>query len=445
MRGSNVWIHSRFNNTDFRMTAVDDLLSSVNQSSLGNLQAQRRRNIGLSAVLSFFTGVFVQVSMPLTDLYEVPNARGMFFALLLGIFAFQFVSGKPVRIGSPLLMSYLGLSVVLGIGLAYSRAPMYGTTKLILVCSYFWLLGTVIYNLIQNVEIGKAFLSGLFVGGLLLVGIVAVEFGNPAHLFNNANRFYRLRFGGDGNPIMLARHLALAITIIIMYVAIRRKWMDWIWSTPLLLVTLAYLVGTGSKGPILALVLSCIVTAIVFLKGIVARLSLTLCIVSIVLVGAIGGLEWLPKGFVEERFSDKVQNLSLRLPVYQDVVRVLFESDVSSLLVGHGTGDFGYFTLGHDGRAYPHNVLLEVAYENGLIGLTMLVVALAYPLVAVLRIARRSLQYSHSVLLAGLSASYISSVINAQFTGDLGANLLIGMFGAATMRMCLLNSTEVES
>nr|WP_281720405.1 O-antigen ligase family protein [Nitrosomonas nitrosa] len=424
------------------MTAVDDLPSSVKHSSLGNPQTQRRRKIGLSTALSFSTGMFVQVSMPLTDLYEVPNARGMFFALVLGIFAFQFLSGKSVRIGSPLLMSYLMLSVVLAIGIAYSRAPMYGTTKLVLVCSYFWLLGTVTYNLVQDVENGKAFLAGLFFGGLLLVGIVAAEFGNPAQLLSNANRFYRLRFGGDGNPIMLARHLALAITIVIMYVAIRRKGLDWIWSIPLVLVTLAYLVGTGSKGPILALALSYILMGMIFLNGIVARLSLTLCIVSMVLLGALGGLEWLPRGFVEERFSDKVQNLSLRLPLYRDVVHVLFESDATSLLVGHGTGDFGYFALGHDGRDYPHNVLLEVAYENGLIGVSMLVMALAYPLVAVLRRAKRSLVYNHRVLLAGLSAIYVSSVINAQFTGDLGANLLIGMFGAATTSMSLSNSAD---
>jgi O-antigen ligase len=105
------------------------------------------------------------------------------------------------------------------------------------------------------------------------------------------------------------------------------------------------------------------------------------------------------------------------------------------MLVGHGTGDYGYFASGHDERAYPHNVLLEVAYENGLIGVVLLVAALSCPLMAVLRTAQHQLEYQHRMLLAGLSAAYVSSVINAQFSGDLGANLLIGMFGAATTSM----------
>lgn len=244
---------------------------------------------------------------------------------------------------------------------------------------------------------------------------------------------------------MLARHLALAITTVIMYVALRRKWIDWVWGIPLILLALAYLVGTGSKGPLLGLILSCVITAMLFIKGIVARLSLTLCIIGIVLVAVIGGLELLPKAFIEERFTEKVQNLSLRLPAYTDVVHKLLRSDATNLLVGYGTGDYGYFALGHDGRAYPHNVILEVAYENGLIGVALLIVALTYPLAAVLRRTKRPLVHSHRVLLAGLSAIYISSVINAQFTGDLGANLLIGMFGAATTSMSLIGPADEET
>ena len=205
--------------------------------------------------------------MPLTDLYEVPNVRAVFFALILGVFALRFLSGQPIKMGSFLLMSYLGLSIVLAAGILYSRAPIYGTTKVILVCSYFWLLGTVIYNLINDLTIGKAFLAGLFVGGLMLIGIIAIEFGNPIQLFRNTNRFFRLRFGEDGNPIMLGRHLALAITIIVTYVAVRRRWIDLAWSIPLGLLAFVYLVATGSKGPLLALLSSFVMTPLLILRG----------------------------------------------------------------------------------------------------------------------------------------------------------------------------------
>jgi O-antigen ligase len=78
-------------------------------------------------------------------------------------------------------------------------------------------------------------------------------------------------------------------------------------------------------------------------------------------------------------------------------------------------------------------MLLEVTYENGLVGIALLLMALALPLVAVMRAAQQRVAFNQRALLAGLTASYIAAVINAQFTGDLGANLLIGMFGAATV------------
>lgn len=389
----------------------------------------------LISILAFSTGMFVQISMPLTDLYEVPNVRAVFFALILGVFVLRFLSGTAMRVGSTLLISYLSLSIVLAVGITYSRAPVYGTTKVILVCSYFWLLGTVIHNLVDDVAIGKAFLTGLFVGGLLLIGVVVIEFGNPIQLFRNANRFFRLRLGDDGNPIMLGRQLALAITIIATFVAVRLRWKDLVWSIPVGLLTLVYLVATGSKGPLLALALSFVITPLLMMRGVMGRVSLSILLMGLFSVIGVVGVEFLPKGFIEERFTEKVQNLSLRMPAYQDVMRTLFESDATQMLVGHGTGDYGYFASGHDERAYPHNVLLEVAYENGLIGVVLLVAALSCPLMAVLRTAQHQLEYQHRMLLAGLSAAYISSVINAQFSGDLGANLFIGMFGAATTSM----------
>jgi O-antigen ligase len=300
----------------------------------------------------------------------------------------------------------------------------------------------VIHNLVDDVAIGKAFLTGLFVGGLLLIGVVVIEFGNPIQLFRNANRFFRLRLGDDGNPIMLGRQLALAITIIATFVAVRLRWKDLVWSIPVGLLTLVYLVATGSKGPLLALALSFVITPLLMMRGVMGRVSLSILLMGLFSVIGVVGVEFLPKGFIEERFTEKVQNLSLRMPAYQDVMRTLFESDATQMLVGHGTGDYGYFASGHDERAYPHNVLLEVAYENGLIGVVLLVAALSCPLMAVLRTAQHQLEYQHRMLLAGLSAAYISSVINAQFSGDLGANLLIGMFGAATTSMSNLRVSD---
>lgn len=397
-----------------------------------------RRSGTMACVLAFSIGAFIQLSMPLTDLYQIPNVRGLFFAVIVAAFAFRFLSGEPIKAGSPLIMSYLAVSLFWAVAISYSRAPLYGTSKTILVASYFWALGILIYNLLEDFPAGKAFLNGLLLGGILLVGITAVEFGNPIQLVRGANRFFRLRFGEDGNPIMLARHLALALTVTVTYVVVRRKWIDLLWSVPLGLLTCAYLVATGSKGPLLALLASLVCAPIFLVRGIVARASLTILIVAVSFTGGIVLLTLLPTDFIQERFIDKIQNLSLRLPAYQATIHAILNADALELLIGHGTGDFGYLDLRRDDRAYPHNMLLEVTYENGLVGIALLLIALVLPLVSVMRAAQQRVAFNQRALLAGLTASYIAAVINAQFSGDLGANLLIGMFGAATVSIARL-------
>ncbi len=415
------------------MTAIDSF-SSAGPRLLAN------RNGTTACVLAFSIGAFIQLSMPLTDLYQIPNVRGVFFALIVAIFTFRFLSGEPIKSGSPLIMSYLALSLFWAVGISYSRAPIYGMSKAVLAASYIWALGTVIYNLIDDLRVGKAFLNGLVVGGILLVGITAAEFGNPIELIRSSNRFFRLRLGEEGNPIMLARHLALVLTTIATFVAVRRKWIDLTWSAPIGLLTCAYLVATGSKGPLLALLTSLVCAPIFLVKKTMTRLIMIVVLVAISFTGGLVLLELLPKAFIQERFIDKIQNLSLRLPGYTAAISAILNADPLALVIGHGTGDFGYLELRHDGRAYPHNLFLEVAYENGVVGLAILLTALSIPLLATMRAAKYPLYMAHKALLAGLAASYIASVINAQFSGDLGANLLIGMFGAATVSITRLEA-----
>jgi O-antigen ligase len=413
-------------------------LTATDSPSQVGAQLIARRNGTTSCVLAFAIGTFIQLSMPLTDLYQIPNVRGLFFTLIVAVFVFRFLRGEPIRTGSVFLISYMALSIFLAVGISYSRAPVYGTTKVILAASYFWVMGTVIYNLVDDISVGKAFLNGLVVGGVLLVGITAVEFGNPVEMIRGANRYFRLRFGEEGNPIMLARHLALAVTMIATFVLVRRKWIDLMWSVPIGILACAYLVATGSKGPILALLVSFVCAPIFLVKGVVARLSVTVIVVGLFLIAAIAVLEVVPKNFMEERVGEKIENLSLRLPAYKEAMDAILTSGPIALVIGHGTGDFGYLALGKDGRAYPHNVLLEVAYENGIVGLALVSTAFIFPLIAAMRAAQQRLGMSHRALLAGLAASYIASVVNAQFSGDLGANLFIGMLGAATVRSARL-------
>lgn len=47
-------------------------------------------------------------------------------------------------------------------------------------------------------------------------------------------------------------------------------------------------------------------------------------------------------------------------------------SDFTTFAFGNGIGSFGLLYMGNDGRAYPHNIFLEILFEVGLIGLILL-------------------------------------------------------------------------
>lgn len=400
------------------------------------------RSRTVSCVLVFLIGAFVQVSIPLTDLYEIPNVRGVFFAFMVAASIFRFLSGQPMNMSAPIIVVYAALVALWMVGISYSRAPIYGANKTFLVTAYFLILGIVIYNLIDDLVAAKAFIYGLGVGSIILVCIAMVEVGNPIELLRTVSRFFRLRFGEGGNPIMLARHLALAATMIVTILAVRRKRIDVIWGLPFGLLALVYLLATGSKGPLIALLIACVFTPILLMRGVMKQLSLVVLVVGCTFLSGVMLMEFLPKAFVQERFIEKVENLSLRLPAYKMAVNAIIDSDPVALLVGHGTGDFGYLELRKDDRAYPHNMLLEVLYENGLVGFGIIVVAVVLPAIAVMRTRGRLLAQEHRAILSGLTISYIAAVTNAQFSGDLGANLLIGMFGAATVGVARVDSIE---
>jgi O-antigen ligase len=402
----------------------------------------KHQSLTINCILVFLIGVFVQLSIPLTDLYEIPNVRAAFFAFVAATFGFQFLSGQPMKVGAPFIRSYVALVVIWMVGIFYSRAPLYGANKTFLVAAYFLILGVVIYNQIDSLMAGKSFIYGLGLGSVILVCITMVQVGNPVQLLQTASRFFRLRFGEGGNPIMLARHLALAATVIVTILAVRRKWVDVIWGLPFGLLALVYLLATGSKGPLLALLFACVCTPILLMRGVINRIALVTLVVGATLLSSVMLMEFLPKAFVQERFIEKIENLSLRLPAYKMTLNAIIDSDPLALLVGHGTGDFGYLELRKDDRAYPHNMLLEVLYENGLVGFGVIVVAIVLPAIAVMRTRGQPLAQEHRVVLTALTISYIAAVTNAQFSGDLGANLLIGMFGAATVALARVNTMQ---
>ena len=117
------------------------------------------------------------------------------------------------------------------------------------------------------------------------------------------------------------------------------------------------------------------------------------------------------------------------------------------ILFGQGTGNSMFALAGTPSIAHPHNVLVESLYDNGLVGLSVLLFALTWPVVMVVRALTRGRRAAMATadlrLVAASLGLYIFAVAGAQFSGDLGSNIWLPAFGVVLVTLARdLTTTE---
>lgn len=93
-------------------------------------------------------------------------------------------------------------------------------------------------------------------------------------------------------------------------------------------------------------------------------------------------------------FSGEYQDRSsmVRLELYQDAIQGIFAGLPESFF-GYGIGSFGVETIGKDVRLYPHNMILEIWFELGFVGLILFAGWLIFLLSKTLRLPYRFISY----------------------------------------------------
>lgn len=127
-----------------------------------------------------------------------------------------------------------------------------------------------------------------------------------------------------------------------------------------------------------------------------------------------------------------------RLDYYRTALALLSERPV----FGHGVGSWPLLVGLPDGRAYPHNMLLEVAVEGGAVGIFLLSL-LFWQALRLSRPFSRSLSHPMK-LIALLSLTYY--FFNAMFSGDLPDNRYLFVFvGLAAARPFVRGAPSVPA
>ncbi|OSP09235.1 O-antigen ligase family protein [Microbacterium sp. LEMMJ01] len=173
------------------------------------------------------------------------------------------------------------------------------------------------------------------------------------------------------NPIVLAQYAAVAALVVVFQVA-RHSWRWHAW--PVFLIAATGLVFSGSRGPLLGLVVA---LAYVLIRGYgvdKAGARRAVRLVTLAVIGAIGLFFLAASRFDVTswlRLDDADGNASSRLDAWEGAAATIRQHP----LFGAGPGNyyFGGSGLANGVPAYPHNLWLEAWSEYGVISFVLLI------------------------------------------------------------------------
>jgi O-antigen ligase len=161
------------------------------------------------------------------------------------------------------------------------------------------------------------------------------------------------------NPIWLARYIAIGL------IALVNLSFKYYYKILLGIIMFMGMLPTGSRGPLLILILVLLIRIILYLKEkYPGRGYLVLLVVVLILVSVIIYQDFFTRG--SENILEE-HNVRVRIDLYREAFADFMNNPIS----GSGSGSFNYQI-----HNYPHNIILELLAETGLIGLILFFYAL---------------------------------------------------------------------
>lgn len=313
------------------------------------------------------------------------------------------------------------------------RVLVYGIAFLLLPV---WLLDDV--SQLRRFFVGFALVADAF-------GLVALAWTLSTVSFSG---LLRISLPGSG-PITLARVLALGTIacVALAFADDRRRRLYLANSACLALLTFL----TGSRAPALFLFITLLIVPWLALSNrSLRRFSPRLFLFVIILAAALIPVWRLLREAnlpVVQRFEllfqeDKGASIDERAYYYKLALHLSRENSWH----GYGTGSWALVMGDGNTIAYPHNVLLETLFEQGIVGLIALVLFVAAVLLSGIGqlLSRRSSPWKDSIAL-GAYCSFLFAFMAAQTSGDIYDNRMIWFYGGLVLTTRSFTSEKIPT
>jgi O-antigen ligase len=342
--------------------------------------------------------------------------------LLAAVCAWRWASGRARPIPFGLAAPVAAIGAMLLVGLAWTPSHAYGDEKALKFLTLTLLATLAPFFLVEDERDFRRYFS--WTVALAMVTAVVTVANPPAD-------DGRLTIGIEGNTIGISHLLCTAALILLIgaltdLISARR------WAIVGSFALIGVAAAIGSRGPLLSLAFALVATGVVWLVRVPRKVAPVLLVVA-------AGAALLPflslpadsSQRLSRAVTDPVGSLRTdpRYPIFGDAVKLIEHHP----LVGVGTGGFqSVGRLAAPPEDYPHNMLLEVWAELGLVPLVVLVASIVAVLVGLWRGAWRNAHAASGRLMYVLVGFLLFNLFETLLTGDLNENRAFwGVFGLA--------------
>ena len=330
---------------------------------------------------------------------------------------------------------FLIFGLLLGISYMYTASPDYGFRKILRFNTFAVTMFISPLLIIKSPADSKRLLSYFYFLLVIIIGIMLLQFvyflkwGDFAIVLAYWNR---ISIPG-ANPIQVSRYLAIGAAMMIALL-IRNKPSQSVHYFAILFVILLSIILSGSRGPLISIIIGSIVYAILYER----KHSSRIFGYGILAIGTIITLLLVLPESLTQRFFDisqgsvimtqqgvrRISTIATRYEFWSMSIQAWFSS-ITSFFIGLGAGGFSSLFIWRDWHWYPHNLFFEIIAELGLIGLVIGVLFIIKSYQIINKGIQRGSFTDHSALwVAGTVVMFIA----AQFSGDINDNRILWMF-----------------
>lgn len=320
------------------------------------------------------------------------------------------------------------------IALIWSSSPNYGSMKLLKITVKLMFAIPIMILIIRN---KKHFLNSLLYVSIIVIVGFFISYGNPIYLVKYLNPYDRLGQTEISGPIIVGRYWGMIATLVVITsVQVKKTKHSFVafwWFV--FIISSSYMLLTGSKGPLVSTFIGISLFAFIAVRKSKSGNNILKVLTGTVIIFAVY-YAFLPQinyffesQFYYNRLLENTSSYESRINIAANALQHLISSELPYIILGKGLGSYSSFYMGEDIMSYPHNILLEVVFELGIIGLVLMFVVLIDLIRHIFFKNINSIDIAYFIL-----AVYF--FVNAMFTGDLSHNInsiIFYVIGKSTM------------